>query len=199
MNSNIRLESTKFVKISPFMKRYLFMVFFVMYSQASYAEELCQKEKDRVDYWNDVLKNRSTERGRDGHREAKKDFLECLREDTENQKTNNTIAPKVYSTQITPTRSNNSVSSKSRNKNQSSTYSRRLVPTKNIRVQEFAAFKGVKLNRWREFFIESEICQTNRGDMSLFVKCAEERKRHLTAFNSRWDANIQGLRPLLDP
>jgi hypothetical protein len=199
MNSNIRLELTKFVKISPFMKRYLFMVFFVMYSQASYAEELCQKEKDRVDYWNDVLKNRSTERGRDGHREAKKDFLECLREDTENQKTNNTIAPKVYSTQITPTRSNNSVSSKSRNKNQSSTYSRRLVPTKNIRVQEFAAFKGVKLNRWREFFIESEICQTNRGDMSLFVKCAEERKRHLTAFNSRWDANIQGLRPLLDP
>jgi hypothetical protein len=175
------------------------MVFFVIFSQALYAEESCQKEKDRVDYWNDVLKNRSTERGRDGHREAKKDFLECLREDTENQKTNNTIAPKVYSTQITPTRSNNSVSSKSRNKNQSSTYSRRLVPTKNIRVQEFAAFKGVKLNRWREFFIESEICQTNRGDMSLFVKCAEERKRHLTAFNLRWNDNTQNLKPLLEP
>jgi hypothetical protein len=175
------------------------MVFFVMYSQASYAEELCQEEKDRVDYWNDRLKNRATEHGRDRHREAKKEFLDCLREDKESKKTINIEAQKVYSTQITPTRSNNSVSSKSRNKNQSSTYSRRLVPTKNIRVQEFAAFKGVKLNRWREFFIESEICRTNRGDMSLFVKCAEERKRHLTAFNSRWDANIQGLRPLLDP
>jgi hypothetical protein len=181
------------------MKRYLFMVFFVMYSQASYAEESCQKEKDRVDYWNDALKHRSTERGRDGHREAKKNFLVCLREDKENKKTNTIKDQNIYSTQKIPTRSNNSVSSKSRNKNKSSTYSRRFVPTKNIRVQEFAAFKGVKLKSWREFYTESETCRTNRGDMSLFVKCADERKRHLTAFNSRWDADIQDLRPLLDP
>jgi hypothetical protein len=175
------------------------MVFFVMYSQASYAEESCQKEKDRVDHWNDVLKNRSTERGRDRHREVKKEFLECLREDKKIKKINNTRAQNVYSTQITPTRRNNSVSSKSRYKKKSATYSRKFVPTKNIHVQEFAAFKGVKLKRWREFFTESETCRTNRGDMSLFVKCADERKRHLAAFNSRWIANTQSLRPLLDP
>jgi hypothetical protein len=175
------------------------MVLFVIYSQAAYAEESCRKEKDRVDYWNDALKHRSTERARDGHREAKKDFLECLREGKENKKTTIIEAQKVYSAQKIPTRSNNSVNSKSPNRNKSSTYSRRVVPTTNIRVQEFAAFKGVKLKRWREFYTESETCRTNRGDMSLFVKCADERKRHLTAFNSRWDANIQGFRPLLDP
>lgn len=175
------------------------MVFFVMYSQASYAEELCQEEKDRVDYWNDRLKNRATEQGREQHREAKKEFLDCLREDKESKKNNNIEAQKVYSTQITPPRSNNSVNSKSRNRNKSSTYSRRFVPTTNIRVQEFAAFKGVKLKRWREFYTESETCRTNRGDMSLFVKCAEERKRYLAAFNSRWNDNTQSLKPLLEP
>ncbi|AEP29100.1 hypothetical protein GNIT_0962 [Glaciecola nitratireducens FR1064] len=127
------------------------------------------------------------------------EFLECLREEKENNKKNNIEAQNVYSTQNSLIRSNNSVNSKSRNRNKSSTYPRRVVPTKNIRVQEFAAFKGAKLKSWREFFTESETCRTNRGDMSLFVKCAEERKRHLAAFNLRWDDDTKNLEPLLEP
>jgi hypothetical protein len=43
----------------------------------------CEIEQKQVDRWNSILKNKVTERARNKHREAKKVFLDCLRQPTE--------------------------------------------------------------------------------------------------------------------
>jgi hypothetical protein len=61
------------------MKRLLFIALLAFQSQVAFSEESCKKEKERVDHWNEVLKKKSTEQSRKRHREAKKEFLKCLR------------------------------------------------------------------------------------------------------------------------
>ena len=55
----------------------------------------CDYEKERADYWNKKLKEKVTERRRERHREAKNEFLACLRDD-KNDEQSNSSANSIY-------------------------------------------------------------------------------------------------------
>jgi hypothetical protein len=68
----------------------MLIVAVVVFSRAANGQ--CEKEKDRVDRLNDSLKHKVTEWARDRHRQAKQDFLECLRKPAEDPQT---VSPPV--------------------------------------------------------------------------------------------------------
>jgi hypothetical protein len=171
------------------------MVSLAMYSHVSYSSELCQWEKSRVDAWNESLKDRSTERGREGHREAKNDFLDCLREAKKKKKSITVIKSSSSQSQVTPTQTKRSFRSNKRTRTKKTTKFQTAFSTEHNREVSFTEFQGKKLKKWREFYVETAACRNNTQDMSLFIKCAEEKKRHLSEFNSRWDPNLNSLRP----
>jgi hypothetical protein len=114
---------------------------------------------------------------RDRHRDAKQEFLDCLRKPDnkpknkiftdEKQQKNTRI--KAYK----PTKSRHSVSSHKK--------------TSHITVTDYTNFKGKKKLAWNDYFQESGMCMSSNQDMQIFVACAKIRKQNLKAFNARWE------------
>lgn len=145
------------------------------------TQDSCEQEKKDVDRWNSILKNNSTETGRDMHRKAKERFLVCLHDN----RTQNEVTNTQQSTDMNVTRRNQ-------------TSNKRVQISKNAVSTGYAAFKGKKLEAWNTFFQDSPECINNNGDMGMFVTCSTVRKEQLAIFERRWDESKQRLRPLLD-
>lgn len=142
----------------------------------SLASETCQKEKDQVDYWNSLLKQRATEQRRDRHRTAKEAFLLCLGNNTSKQATEQRREVTTEAIRVSPPRQ---------------------APVRrstNARVSSYHNFKGAKRIAWEAYFKESKHCINNKGNMSIFVQCSEQRKLALQYFNQLWDESAQKLR-----
>lgn len=143
------------------------------------ATENCIQEKEQADYWNLQLKHKVTERKRTKHREAKKIFLECIRQEKQR------ASQKPKDTAII-------------NRSQRRKHKTRIpTPTANVNVSDFTGFNGKKKQAWNAFYRESKECAKNRSDMNLFVQCAKVRKKHLTEFNRRWDEQSGRLKSIL--
>lgn len=161
------------------MKGIFVVLVLTIWHSPSLAESVCEREKKDADHWNQVLKNKVTEHARTKHREAKKIFLDCLREDRSAYK-----APvkngKIPKRKKPPAISNRSIRS-----------------TRNVNVSDYTGFEGEKKQAWERYYIESPECLKNRNNMQVFVRCASSRKDYLKEFKSRWDDKSQTLRPLL--
>jgi hypothetical protein len=156
------------------------MLVLTVFSKVAYSQ--CELEKAQVDRWNKTLKNKVTERARNKHREAKKEFLSCLRQSVN-------AAPKKSSTS-----SNTKVRKTTKTKYQ-------FAPRKSashVTVSDYSNFKGKKKLAWSHYFKESEQCLDNKNDMTIFVACAKVRKQNLKIFNARWNDQTLELMPLLD-
>ena len=157
-------------------------VLFVMsfFSRLAYSQ--CEEEKEEADRWNKLLKYKVTERARNGHREAKERFLDCLRKPTEEVKTK---LPKISNT-------------KSRKTTKTKYKFSLRKSSSHVTVSDYTNFKGKKKLSWNLYFIESDKCLNNKNDMKTFVACAKVRKQNLKTFNTRWNNQTQELMPLLD-
>lgn len=160
------------------LKSIVVVLLLAIWHPTSLADSVCEREKKEADHWNQVLKNRVTENARTKHREAKKIFLDCLREDLSAYK-----AP-VKSLKIPKTTKPLDI------------YNRSIPSTRNVNVSDYTGFKGKKKQAWERYYIESPECLKNRNDMQMFVRCASLRKDYLKEFKSRWDDKSQTLRPL---
>jgi len=152
----------------------------IIISQYALSNEKCQKEQDAVDYWNNSLKVKALEWKREKHREAKLEFLLCLRKPESQTKA------QAVNTNIARVKNRTVRTTKIKNKNHSY-----------ISISHYTGFTGLKLEAWNKFFVESETCMANKSDMKLFVKCGEERKRYIKYFEEQWDDNDKKLRVLM--
>jgi hypothetical protein len=151
-----------------------------IFSRLAYSQ--CELEEEQVDRWNKALKYKVTERARNKHREAKKVFLDCLRQPTKGVQKKSAIISTTKTRKATKT-----------------TY--KFSPHKSsnhITVSDYTNFKGKKKQAWNLYFIESAKCLSNKNDMKIFVACAKVRKRKLKTFNARWSNQTQELMPFLD-
>lgn len=159
------------------------ILFGSLFSGSASSSGKCAKEKDEVDYWNNLMRERVTEMRRTNHRQAKAEFLDCLGRD-------DTVSPRV------PT-INDSQSEQSGVRNITRQHIRRSAPrrgfTQDVYVSSYHNFEGAKRDAWTQFFQESQECIHNDGDMKIFVKCANERKYYLEQFNQRWNERTQSL------
>ncbi len=153
-----------------------------VFSQLAYSQ--CEPEKKLVDKWNSILKNRVTELARNKHREAKSDFLDCLRQPTEEAKVKKT-SPKHSSSKARKI-------TKPKYKFSPRKSSGHLI------VSDYTNFKGKKKIAWYRYFKESVECLSNKSDMKIFVACSKVRKQNLKTFNARWNNQTQELMPFLD-
>jgi hypothetical protein len=156
------------------------MLVLAIFSGFTYSQ--CEPEKEQVDRWNKLLKNKVSERARNKHREAKKEFLDCLRQSTE-------VTPKKSATH---SKTKASKSTKTKYK---------FSPHKSashVTVSDYTNFKGKKKHAWNFYFVESTKCLSNKNDMKIFVACAKVRKQNLKTFNTRWNNQTQELMPVLD-
>jgi N-acetylmuramoyl-L-alanine amidase CwlA len=154
----------------------MLMLVLTIFSGFTYSQ--CEPEKEQADRWNKILKSKVSERARNKHRKAKKEFLDCLRQPTE----------------IIPTKSKTKTSKPTKTKY---TFS----PGKSsshVTVSDYTDFKGKKKLAWNLYFVESDKCLSNKNDMKIFVACAKVRKQNLKTFNARWNKQTQELMPLLD-
>jgi len=151
-----------------------------VFSRLAYSQ--CELEKEQVDKWNNILKNRATERARNRHREAKSAFLDCLRQPTEEkvQKKSSTHA-----------------SSKTRDTTKTQYKFSLPKNSSHVTVSDYTNFKGKKKLAWGLYFNESDKCLSNKNDMKIFVACAKVRKQNLKIFNARWNNQTQELMPFL--
>ena len=146
----------------------------------------CDYEKERADYWNKKLKEKVTERRRERHREAKNEFLACLRDD-KNDEQSNSSANSIYF----------SDSRQSSVYRSSSSYQQKRYPqTMNVQISNYANFDGKKKLAWQRYFKESPQCLYNSGNMKVFVACSKIRKRELKAFNARWNEKTGQVNPV---
>ncbi|MBO1254676.1 hypothetical protein J3L16_03125 [Alteromonas sp. 5E99-2] len=145
----------------------------------------CQKEKEKADYWNNLMRqDKVTERRRERHREAKQTYLHCLNsaKKSSSPKKNNLVVAK------------STVNSESKKKKKQ----KRYTITQDIKVSSYHNFKGNKRIAWESFFQESPECIHNTTNEKTFVKCAEERKVALSYFNARWSDSQQKLITLIE-
>lgn len=158
------------------------MVVVLILSSATSAQSQCEAEKKHADKWNKILKYKVTERAREQHRKAKKEFLECLRRPVEAETKTSSQRLKAKKPSITLPQ---------------------YIPkphkhTKHVTVSDYTNFKGKKKQAWYEYFQESQECLANSNDMKIFVACAKVRKQQLKQFNARWNDKTEELMPLLD-
>ncbi|WP_226991254.1 hypothetical protein [Paraglaciecola psychrophila] len=151
-----------------------------VFSRLAYSQ--CELEEEQVDVWNKLLKYKVTERARNKHREAKKVFLDCLRQPTKEVQTK---SPTISTTKTRKTTKTKYKFSPHKSSN-------------HVTVSDYTNFKGKKKQAWNLYFIESIECLTNKNDMKIFVACANVRKRKLKTFNARWNNQTQELMPFLD-
>ena len=144
----------------------------------------CQKEKEKADYWNTLMrKDKVTERRRERHREAKQIYLHCLNSaKTSSSKKNKPVVAK----------STANAASKKKKKQ------KRYTITQDIKVISYHNFKGNKRIAWERFFQESPECINNTTNEKTFVRCSEERKVALSYFNAHWSESQQKLITLIE-
>lgn len=159
------------------MKLLFLAIITMVYCSFSIAKAKCDTEKQHVDKWNDILRNKVSERARDNHRTAKQVFLDCLLAKNKITKKSN----KAVLTSPTKKLKTQPYKAKSHSK------------TKNVTVTNYVNYKGKKKDAWHLYFKESPECMKNSGDMSVFVKCAKIRKQSLKQFESRWNNQTQKL------
>lgn len=151
-----------------------------VFSRLAYSQ--CEPEEEQVDKWNKRLKYKVTEIARNKHREAKKVFLDCLRQPTEEVQTK---SPTISSTKTRKTTKTKYKFSPHKSAN-------------HVTVSDYTNLKGKKKQAWNLYFIESTECLSNKNDMNIFVACAKVRKQNLKNFNARWNNQTQELMPFLD-
>jgi hypothetical protein len=151
-----------------------------VFSRLAYSQ--CEREEEQVDVWNKLLKYKVTERARNKHREAKKAFLDCLRQPTEDVQTKSPTISSTKTRKITKTKYKFSPHKSSNH----------------VTVSDYTNFKGKKKQAWNLYFIESTECLSNKNDMNIFVACATVRKQNLKTFNTSWNNQTQELMPFLD-
>lgn len=152
-------------------------------SDYAFSTEPCDREKELVDRLNNALKEKVTEYRRNRHREAKQNFLICLREQDARQESLEKYPTKTV------------FSNRQRiDRPQKAKRSKHFT----VRISHYTGFTGEKLTAWNNYFIEAEECENNKTDMVLFVKCGEERKHYIKLFEDRWDSANKRLRITID-
>ncbi|AMJ75293.1 hypothetical protein AV940_14420 [Alteromonas sp. Mac2] len=165
------------------LKYFSLFLIIITFSFSAFAVETCVEEKAAVDHWNGLLRHEVTEYRRSKHRDAKSTFLACL--GSVNSR-DSSVKTQVYTQKNLNVRRNTSRSQ------QSSV--RKYPSTRNFSVSSYHNFKGAKREAWDNFYKESPDCMNNSGDMTVFVKCASERKDYLHRFSSLWDERRQSMK-----